>query len=286
MAYRGSDSPTKRQARFYILSIVVSVLLSFVAIISYVSGFSGIFTNAVKLLCSPLESLGTAISSSVASVGNYFGDIDALHKENIRLQEENNLLREQYAKTEAIRKENENLYTYLELTHEFSELSLTNAKIVSKGSSNFSTVFTIDKGSISGIKKGMPVLSSGSVLGVVTDTGLTSSRVISLANHNSSAGVYILRTGLTGILEGDFSLSAEEKCRVSEISADADVVVGDLIYTTGFGDVFPKDLFVGTVTEILRDANSHTLTLIVTPKSTLSLSSDVMVVTSVGKGDN
>ena len=280
MAYRGQDAVTRRQSRFYFLSIGVSVLLSFLALASYFSGVSSVLSNIVNIIVSPINSFCTGITENFSDMGDYFRDISELKKENLRLQAENAELSELYAKTEAIRKENEQLYTYLDLKREFTNFTLVNARVISKGSGNFTTTFTIDKGSLHGIKKDMPVLGSGSIFGIITEVGLTSSRGISLINYNASAGVYLLRSGISGVVEGDYSLSQNGKCKVSGIPPDAEITEGDLVYTSGFGEIFPKDLFVGTVTEIIRDSNTHTLTLAVTPGCDLLNTGTVMVVTN------
>lgn len=279
MAYRGHDAANTRQSRFFILSITISVLLSIVALISYFSGTSSILSNFVKILVSPLNQASSAVSEKVISVGNYFGSIAELKEENLRLQAENDELSKLNESAKAIRDENERLYAYLELKREFSELSLANARIISRGSSSIMTTFTIDKGTFHGVRKDMPVISHSGVVGIVAEEGLTSSRCISIINHKTSVGVYLLRTGTSGVLEGDYTLSLDGKCKISGLASDADVLVGDYVYTSGYGEIFPKDLCIGTVCEIVRDANTHTLTLEVVPMSNLESLDTVMVIT-------
>ncbi len=279
MAYRGQVTSARRQSRFYILSIAVSVLLSIIALVSYFSGASSILSNFVKVLVSPLNQASSAISERILSVGNYFGNIAELKEENLRLQAENDELSKLNDSAKAIREENERLYAYLELKREFSELSLAGARIISRGSSSIMTTFTIDKGTFHGVKKDMPVISHNGVVGIVTEEGLTSSRCISIINHKASVGIYLLRTGTPGVLEGDYTLSLDGKCKITGLGSDTDVLVGDYVYTSGYGEIFPKDLCIGTVSEIVRDATTHTLTLAVVPMSSLEDLDTVMVIT-------
>lgn len=292
MAYRGNDNVTRRQARFYILSITLSVLLSLVAIVSYFAGISDILSNFVSIIVSPFNYAGNAVAEKISSVTDYFGDIAALKEENILLKAQNDELLKKQQQSEAVREENEQLYAYLDLKREFTDLSLTNARVVSGGSGNVFSVFTIDKGTLHGIKKDMPVISHSGVVGIVAEEGLTSSRCISIINHKSTVGVYLLRSGTPGILEGDYALSLDGMCKIAGLAADTDAKVGDYVYTSGFGEIFPKDLCIGTVSEIVRDANTHTLTLHVTPMSSFESLDTVMVITdyeriykSAEKGD-
>jgi rod shape-determining protein MreC len=78
-------------------------------------------------------------------------------------------------------------------------------------------------------------------------------------------GAYIKRTSEIGIIEGEFSLEKEGKCLLGSLYKDTDLQVGDKIYTTGFGDIYPKDLYIGKVTEVLPDALSHSMTGYIEP---------------------
>ncbi len=279
MAYSINDVVTKRQSRFFVLSIVVSVLLSLTALVSYFSGFSNILSGLVNIIVYPINSCADFVSDKVKSVGNYFGDIAKLKEENLRLKTENNELLKEKATAEAIKAENEQLYAYLDLKRDFNKLYLVNCKIISKGSGNFLSVFTIDKGTMHGVRKNMPVVTANGILGMITEEGPVSSRGVTLISHNSSVGVYFSRTGATGILQGDYRLSAEGKCKVSGLPADTLVEVGDPVLTAGTGEIYPRDLSVGTVTDILKDSNTQTLTVVVTPNADLINEENVMVIT-------
>jgi len=279
MAYNTNEITTKRQSRFFILSIVVSVLLSFIALVSYFSGFSNILTGTVNTLVYPINSFTSFISGKIMSVGNYFGDIEKLKEENLRLKAEKNELLKEKATIDNIRTENEQLYSYLDLKREYNKLSLVNAKIISKGSGNFLATFTIDKGTMHGVKKNMPVITSKGILGIITEESYTSSRGITLVSHNSSVGVYLARSGAPGILRGDYNLSKEGKCKITGLPIDTMVETGDPVMTSGAGEIYPRDLSVGNVTEIIKDSNSQSLTLIVTPSCDLINEESLMIIT-------
>lgn len=278
MAYRLNDVVTKRQSRFYVLSIIISAILSLIALLSYFSGVSSTLSSIVNIAVYPINKCASVVSEKIISVGSYFGNIKELKEENLKLQAENNKLKKVQAVTDAVRTENEQLYSYLELKREFNKLSLINASIVTKGSGNFLTAFTIDKGTLHGVKKDMPIITSNGILGVVTEEGISTSRGITLVSHNSSVGVYLSRTGTPGVLRGDYKLSLEGKCKISGLPADTQVEIGDPVVTSGTGEIFPSDLSVGTVTEIITDSNTQTLTLVVTPACDLINEESVMVI--------
>lgn len=279
MAYKGSGASTRKQSRFYGVAFAVAVLLSLVAVASYLSGVSSILANAVSFVTAPLDAASAAVASRASRIADYFGNTARLKEENRRLQAENDELRRLYAQSEAVREENEKLYAFLDLKREFTDLELVNASVISGGSGSFLTTFTIDKGTLHGVRKDMPILCADGVLGIVTQEGLTTSRGISLIHYKASAGVYILRTGLPALLEGDFESAANGTCRIANLPPDTDAEVGDLVYTSGLGEIFPKDLYVGKVVEVRRDDTTYTLSLIIQPAGTLSDLDTVMVVT-------
>lgn len=278
MAYRLNDVVTKRQSRFYVLSVIISAVLSLIALISYFSGVSSTLSSIVNIVVYPINKSAAVVSEKIISVGSYFENIKELKEENLKLQAENNELKKAQAVTDAVRTENEQLYSYLELKREFNKLSLINASIVTKGSGNFLTAFTIDKGTLHGVKKDMPVITSHGILGVVTEEGISTSRGITLVSYNSSVGVYLSRTGTPGVLRSDYTLSLEGKCKITGLPADTQVEIGDPVMTSGTGEIFPSDLSVGTVTEIITDSNTQTLTLVVTPTCDLINEESVMVI--------
>lgn len=279
LAYRGQYVITKRQSRFYILSILASVCLSLLAALSYFSGVSSILGSAVNLILSPINGAVSEVVESIVDVKNYFGDIAQLKEENLRLMTENEALKKEKAESEAVKKENRELYSYLGLKEDFTDLTLVNAKLTSRSLGGFMTSFTIDKGTIHGVKKDMPIITSSGILGIVSEEGLATSRCKSLVSHNSSAGVYILRTGVPCILEGDYALSSEGLCKLSGLGQDTDIVPGDYVYTSGFGEIFPKDLCVGTVKDVIKDASTHTVTATVIPACSPDSIDTVMVIT-------
>lgn len=278
MAYRLNDVVTKRQSRFYVLSIIISAILSLIALLSYFFGVSSTLSSIVNIAVYPINKGVSFVSERIISVGSYFGNIKKLKEENLKLQTENNELKKAQAVTDAVRTENEQLYSYLELKREFNKLSLINASIVTKGSGNFLTAFTIDKGTLHGVKKDMPIITSNGIIGIITEEGISTSRGITLVSHNSSVGVYLSRTGTPGVLRGDYKLSLEGKCKISGLPADTQVEIGDPVVTSGTGEIFPSDLSVGTVTEIITDSNTQTLTLVVTPACDLINEESVMVI--------
>jgi len=117
----------------------------------------------------------------------------------------------------------------------------------------------IDKGSKAGVVSDMAVISPNGVVGVVSDVSDNFSTVISLLNPNSMVSAKIIPINQIGTvvwMDNDPSLA-----RVTDIPQHLMVSVGDSVVTSGYSDVYPKDLLIGTVIEKYDNPNNTFLTI-------------------------
>ena len=159
------------------------------------------------------------------------------------------------------------------------------ADIISYEAGNYSTVLTLNKGAVHGIKNNMPVITSKGLLGHVTETGLDWCKVVSIIETSSTVGVYTDRTGVIGTVEGDIDLRSQGKCLMS-YAADADIKVGDRVYTSGTGSVYPGGLYIGRIVSIEADEATRKLIAVVDPAidfSSLEKLGSVMIICGYNK---
>ena len=129
--------------------------------------------------------------------------------------------------------------------------------VVSYSSTNYMTSFTLNKGTLHGIRVNMPVVTVDGIVGCVTEVGLNWCMVSSVIENASSVGAYIPRSGATGIVTGDASMKQEGICRMRYIENDADIQVGDRVLSNGNGVVYPADLPIGEVISVEVDEYSR-----------------------------
>ncbi len=172
-----------------------------------------------------LQKENTELKEQIAELENELKDYYNLYTENIRLK---NLLG--FVDTW------EGGYTYL------------SAQVIGKSPGQWFTEFTIGAGSDDGIQNGMIVYSADGLVGRVVYTAGSYSRVLSIIDEDSGVPVLIERTRDNGVVK-----SAEEGQDLLEIyylSADADIVPGDKVITSGIGGIYPKGIVVGIVSEV------------------------------------
>ena len=129
------------------------------------------------------------------------------------------------------------------------------ALVVSGESDNSTSVFTLNKGKVDGVRLGMPIIVGKGLVGSVCEVGNNWCRVRTIAEASASVGAYISRSGELGVIDGDISLKDTGNCYFKYLDADADIEVGDTVYTSGIGSVYPRDMLIGKVIKV--ETNSH-----------------------------
>jgi len=117
----------------------------------------------------------------------------------------------------------------------------------------------IDKGKNEGVTPDMAVLSPNGIVGVVSDVSNNFSTVISLLNPYSRVSARIIPINQIGtVIWVDNDPSVAE---VIDIPQHLMVSVGDSVVTSGYSDVYPKDILIGTVIEKFDNPNNTFLTI-------------------------
>ncbi len=265
--------------RFFITIAIVTVLLVAVPGILSAAGVSFPGRNVVNVIATPFQKAFGYVSNAIDGFVSYFTKFDDLVEENATLKEENAALRDRLYNAEELENTNEFLSRFLEMKRAHTDFTFAEANVIGKGSGNYMTVFTIDRGTAHGIRKDMPVVNENGVIGYIDEVGLTWAKVRTLLETASSVGAYIERTGELGVVEGSFSLAEDGVCRITYLDALSDVKIGDRVLTSGYGSVYPRDLVVGYITEIVPDDFSRTLTAKITPAASLEDLEKVMIIT-------
>ena len=133
----------------------------------------------------------------------------------------------------------------------------------------------VDKGATQGIFVGQAVLDAGGVFGQVARVEEWSSEVILVSDAAHAIPVQVNRNGLRTIAQGT---GDPGRLKLPYLSTSADVVVGDLLVTSGLGGGFPAGYPVGTVSEVKRDPAQSLADVEVRPAAALDRSRELMFV--------
>lgn len=275
----------KRLFRFRVFSFfIIAVIIAAITLISVnTSGNSGFVTNLLTSLSKPLRSVAASVANAFESIYGYIDDYEKLEAENAELKAQLNKLQQDYRESTDISAENERLRKLLDLDSRRPDYKkYDTAAVISWSSSNWSSSFTIGKGSSnSDIKVGDCVITEeGYLVGVVDVVEPTSSTVITILDTRFSVGAYIDRTDKRYIAMGDFSLMKQGLLKFGFLEGTAEIIAGDTIITSGKGGVLPAKLIIGTVQEVVTSSTGIDKYATIKPAADIKSLADVYLITS------
>ena len=251
-----------KNKKFIIISIVI--VLSLVAIyFSAVNRNNTRFTDSVVgAVVKPVNNFFGGITRGVSGFFDYFQNKKDLTNENNEMKNKILALEKENSELKAYALENERLRGMLEFKDKNPQFSLTAAEIVSKDNSNYYSVFLINKGTEAGIKVNMPIIGSKGLIGYVIESGSGFAKVRTILDGRSSAGCKITRTQNTAVTEGDTSLINDGLIKMIYVSKDMNIIKGDIIETSGMGQIYPPGIIIGRVEEIKYSGSESQYALI------------------------
>ncbi len=246
------------KSKFFIIVTSISLALCiFFSVLSAVGG-KNVVSNVINTALFPIRWCGAKINEGFEGFSLYFGKMDSLLSENEELKKENDALKEKEIYYGALADENQRLREYLEMKKTYSDFKLCDALIISSGSEGYMTIITLNRGTADGVDVGMPVMTSQGLVGSVIEVSLTSCKVRTIIEDRGACGAYVVRSGAVGVIEGDITYKDTGLCSLEYLSQTADVAVGDIVYTSGLGSVFPRDIPIGKVTKVTENAYDRT----------------------------
>lgn len=228
-----------------------------------------------------LDGVGGGVSSVLSAIG----EIDRLRIDNQQLTEENERLTAENARLGEVRRENELLTGLLQLRNGF-EYSTVAASVVSRESSEFRQLVSIDRGTDDGLEQGDVVIAQGGALaGRIVEIGPNFAKVL-LINDTTSTVIGQLPEAGTGEVVGQVNgvLTMSRIDVGEEITPGQEVVTAGIELGGGVRSPFPKGLLIGTVIDARRDANAVVQTAFLVAAAPLEKLEYVLVITDYEGG--
>ena len=167
-------------------------------------------------------------------------------KENERLKEELEAYKQKELNVEFLSNQNKNLKKILESEESFlKKENMILSKVLIDKSSPYLKSIIINRGSKSGVLKGMPVLDKEYLVGRVVETNYLSSRVLLLNDLNSRIPVTFGEEGVQAILKG----SGGSKPVLEYLPEGYVIEEGIEVFTSGKDRIFLPGSPIGITTE-------------------------------------
>ena len=173
-----------------------------------------------------------------------------------------------------------------ELAAENQDFQMLPATVIGRDPNDVFYGFSIDQGSLNGVSVNDPVITGDGVVGWVSEVYATSSQVTTLFSPSTKIGAMAKESRDTGVTGCDITLADQGLIQLGYLTTDNSVKAGDMITTTGLSGMYPKDLLIGTVTEVQYEDNGVSQYALVEPFVDIKNVRDVFVLTDFeGKGE-
>lgn len=261
-----------RKSSFLFLAVAVAPLL-----LTLQAPERAEFLHQVSLTFTrPLALAGHTISNSIQEAGTAVARFRGLYQRQVFLEEEVSRLRYELIQQTELQKENERLHALLAFKKEIPRRTIP-ARVVGRDLALWRRTILIDKGARDGIQNQMAVVNAEGLVGRIVEVGRTSSRAILLLDPESRVSVVFQESRDLGVAEGDGS----SWLKVTRISREAAVKVGDFAVSSGLGEVYPKGIPVGRVEIVGNEKEGPELFASVRPQVDFSKLEEVLCIVSL-----
>jgi len=238
---------TQQRIRWVTFAVLIGITVLLLILDS-----SGSLDSALNFLGDPVASVMNWTAGRADTVLNAVtgpddvqtarAEIEQLRLQVDSLQRENEELRE-------IQGEYLLLQQLFDRARETPEYQRISASVIGFDTSPLFRSVILDKGSQDGVFVGMPVESARGLVGQVFRTTDHSAMVLLVTDNISSIPARMGDSRATGIIRGGGLGGA---ATLDWVDLEAQVDIGEIVYTSGLGGRFPQDMVIGRVTDIER----------------------------------
>lgn len=227
-------------------TLLVLILASLTLITLDVRGGGAIpgLRGRARDLFQPVQSAVSSITHPVTSFLDGVAAYPSLKADNARLRAEIARLQAQQIADQYLQQTNKDLTDLLKLDF-VGDIPTVAARVIAGPASNFQLTVVINRGTTSGILKGMPVVAGSGLVGRVESVSANQATVLLLTDASASVGIQFAPSPSVGVASGTGS---SRNLAVTLVDPSAAVPVGAVAVTSGLeGSPYPRGIPVGTV---------------------------------------
>ena len=194
--------------------------------------------------------------------------------ENVKLAADNLVLRLKLLRFESLEQENRRLRAIRESSARVVQRSLV-AEIVRVDLDPFRQRVLVNKGTRDEVFRAQAAIDANGIFGQVTRVGPYSAEVILISDPEHAIPVQVNRTGARSIALGT---GRSGLLSLPYMPQNTDVIVGDLLVSSGLGGVYPPGYPVAKVTSVTRDTGQPLLAVEAEPLAGLDRDPEILLV--------
>ena len=223
--------------------IIIAVIIFFLDVygFSFMKPVRSIVNDGIYRVSLVVSSPSRFIPQATGSLTNLFN----IKSENEKLKKALEVYRQKELSVEYLTNENKNLKKILESDDTLFKKHIVLSKVLIDKDSPYLKSIIINRGSKSGILKGMPVMDKEFLVGRIVETNYLSSRVLLLNDLNSRIPVIFGKEGVQAILKG----TGGSKPSLEYLPEGYIIQEGIDVFTSGKDGIFLPGSPIGTTTE-------------------------------------
>jgi rod shape-determining protein MreC len=230
--------------KFAVLVSVVAVCLLLLTLQS--RGYGASARDFLALVTMPVQASVARANRAAFAVWNTYFDWKNVHVANRHLRDENQRLRVEALRVGETEDENRRLRRLLALQTRLP-LTTLSGEIIGREWGGWIRSLTVNRGRGDRVPRLTAVISPDGLIGRIVDVRPGVSIVQVLTDPASTVSAHLVRTRTPGIVEGD----ARGTLRFKYMARDAaGIEVGDVLVTSGQGELFPRGIPIGRVQAI------------------------------------
>ena len=269
-----------KSTAFKIFAVVAAALLagSVFAVVSR-SGSSPL-TSVTSFVFGPVSRLSSYVAAEFSKLPISFRSSSTLAKEVDELKNQVDSLTNQLVELEQLRNKNALYQEFLGIKEEHSDYVFAEAAIIGRDAADNLGTFTLNKGSLSDISVNDPVIYGKYLVGVVASVTPTQCTVNTILNPKLNVSAYEVRTRDLGFVTTTVALAREGHCHMPGLSSSTAVTAGGIVCTSGVGGIFPRDLIIGNIVDVVDGSVDISASAIISPGIEFDDITDVFIITS------
>ena len=234
--------------KFSLFFLFCLAIIIFFLDINQIKG-STIFRNVINDGIYRFSNIATSPFRLIDNTNSSIKKIIFVYKENDRLKKDLITLKAKDFQTEFLKNQNKNLKKSLESENKIKGQNILAEVLLDKSSPYLKSII-INRGSKSGVLKGMPVLDDTYLVGRIVEVNYLSSRVLLLNDLNSRIPVTFGEDSTQAILTGN----GGKKPQLEYLPENFVIIGGQTVFTSGKDGIFLPGIPVGKTLEVNNES--------------------------------
>ena len=235
----------------------------------------GVLRSGIGVAIYPMEVLAGLPSMMLRRGTEVFSSQQVLLQENSRLRAKQVLLEQKLQKLAVLEHENDRLRKLLASTKSLRKEQVLIAELISVDLDPFRHRVVLNKGTQDGVYEGQPLLGPQGIIGQVDKTSLMHSVAILISDPNHALLGVVARSGHRSLVVGTGNA---DRLELQHVVNTTDIVVGDLITTSGLDGRYPSDYPVAEITNISAIPGESFLRVEAKPLMNLNAIQEILLV--------